>query len=79
MVRFLSDDFLLSNPTAIKLYHSYAAHMPIVDYHCHIDPKEIYKDRRFDNLAQVWLGGQSHVPLVPSGAEELLWLHRHSQ
>ena len=60
MVRFLSDDFLLSNPTAIKLYHSYAAHMPIVDYHCHIDPKEIYKDRRFDNLAQVWLGGDHY-------------------
>ena len=60
MVRFLSDDFLLSNPTAIKLYHSYAAHMPIVDYHCHIDPKEIYEDRRFDNLAQVWLGGDHY-------------------
>ena len=60
MVSFLSDDFLLSNPTAIKLYHSYAAHMPIVDYHCHIDPKEIYKDRRFDNLAQVWLGGDHY-------------------
>ena len=60
MVSFLSDDFLLSNPTAIKLYHSYAAHMPIVDYHCHIDPKEIYEDRRFDNLAQVWLGGDHY-------------------
>lgn len=60
MVSFFSDDFLLSNPTAIKLYHSYAAHMPIVDYHCHIDPKEIYEDRRFDNLAQVWLGGDHY-------------------
>lgn len=56
MAEFLSDDFLLSNPTAQKLYHNYAAQMPIYDYHCHIDPQEIWEDRRFENLTQIWLG-----------------------
>ena len=60
MVSFLGDDFLLSNPTAKQLYHTYASHMPILDYHCHIDPKEIFEDRKFQNLAQVWLGGDHY-------------------
>ena len=60
MTPFLTKDFLLSNPTAVKLYHDHAAHMPIYDYHCHIDPKDIYEDRRFENLTQVWLGGDHY-------------------
>ncbi|MCF0135778.1 MAG: glucuronate isomerase [Lachnospiraceae bacterium] len=60
MVPFLSEDFLLTNPTAKTLYHQHAAKMPIIDYHCHIDPKEIYEDRRFENITQLWLGGDHY-------------------
>lgn len=56
---FLDKDFLLDTETAKHLYHDYAAKMPIIDYHCHIPPKEIYENRRFDDLAQVWLGGKN--------------------
>lgn len=60
MKQFLDEDFLLSTETAKKLYHEYAASMPIVDYHCHINPKEIYEDRKFDTITQVWLGGDHY-------------------
>jgi len=59
-VQFLSKDFLLRTETAKQLYHGYAAAMPIYDYHCHIDPKEIWEDRRFCNLTQLWLGGDHY-------------------
>lgn len=58
--KFLTDDFLLSNNTAKVLYNEYAKEKPIIDYHCHIDPKEIYEDRRFENISQVWLGGDHY-------------------
>ena len=54
---FMDKDFLLETPTAQHLYHDYSAKLPIVDYHCHIPPQEIYENRRFENIAQVWLGG----------------------
>ncbi len=57
---FLTENFLLQTPTAQTLYHNYAKHMPIYDYHCHIDPKDIYEDRRFENITQVWLGGDHY-------------------
>ena len=57
---FLGKDFLLNSETAKTLYHDYAAKMPILDYHCHIDPQEIYENRRFANLAQLWLGGDHY-------------------
>ena len=60
MAEFIGRDFLLSTETAKKLYHGYAAKMPIYDYHCHIDPKDIYEDRRFENLTQLWLGGDHY-------------------
>lgn len=60
MQTFLTDDFLLTTGTAKTLYHQYAKGQPIVDYHCHIDPREIWEDRRFSNLAQVWLGGDHY-------------------
>lgn len=60
MQKFLTDDFLLSNNTAKVLYNEYAKKKPIIDYHCHIDPKEIYEDRRFENISQVWLGGDHY-------------------
>ncbi len=56
MKTFMDEDFLLSTPTAKVLYHHYAEGMPILDYHCHISPREIYEDQRFDNITQVWLG-----------------------
>lgn len=60
MKAFLDKNFLLSNDTAVKLYHDYASKMPIVDYHCHINPKEIALDKKFDNITQVWLGGDHY-------------------
>ncbi len=60
MKTFMDKDFLLSNPTAVKLYHEYAEVTPILDYHCHINPKEIAEDRKFDNITQVWLGGDHY-------------------
>ena len=59
MRAFMDKDFLLGSNTAKHLYHDYAAAMPLADYHCHIPPREIYEDRRFDNLVQVWLGGRN--------------------
>ena len=60
MKQFMDRDFLLSTPTAATLYHDYAANMPLVDYHCHIDPKEIWENRQFENLTQIWLGGDHY-------------------
>jgi len=57
---FINEDFLLTTNTAKKLYHEHAKKMPIVDYHCHIDPKDIYDDVVYDNLSQVWLGGDHY-------------------
>ena len=56
----ISDTFMLKNKTAQKLFSEYAKDMPIIDYHCHINPKEIYEDRKFDNITQVWLGGDHY-------------------
>ena len=57
MKAFMDRDFLLETETARHLFHDYAENLPLIDYHCHLSPREIYEDRRFDNLAQVWLGG----------------------
>ena len=58
--KFLTDDFLLKSEIAKTLYHSYASKMPIIDYHCHVSPKEIYENKRFENISQVWLGGDHY-------------------
>ncbi len=60
MKAFLDADFLLDTPAAKKLYHEFAENLPILDYHCHIDPREIYEDRQFENLTQLWLGGDHY-------------------
>ena len=57
MKAFMDQDFLLETQTAKHLFHDYAEKMPLADYHCHLNPREIYEDRRFNNLAEVWLGG----------------------
>ena len=59
-MKFMDKNFLLKNKTARKLYHDYASKMPIIDYHCHINPQEIYEDRKFDNITQIWLGGDHY-------------------
>ena len=51
----LGDDFLLTTPWAKKLYHGHAENMPIIDYHCHLDPQQIFEDKHFKNLTEVWL------------------------
>lgn len=60
MKQFLDDNFVLQNETAKYLYHQHAAHQPIIDYHCHLDPKLIAEDYRFDNLGELWLGGDHY-------------------
>jgi glucuronate isomerase len=60
MKAFMDRDFLLSNDTAKVLYHDYAKNMPIADYHCHINPIDIAKDIRFENITQLWLGGDHY-------------------
>lgn len=51
----LNDDFLLTTEWAKRLYHGHAEKMPIIDYHCHLDPQQIYEDTRFSDLAQLWI------------------------
>lgn len=60
MKPFMDEDFILKTETAKRLYHGYAEPLPIIDYHCHINPQEIAEDRVFDNIAQVWLGGDHY-------------------
>lgn len=72
MRTFMDRDFLLKTETAKVLYHDYAAKMPIIDYHCHVDPREIFEDRRFENIYQVWLEGDHYKWRVmrSNGVEE---------
>ncbi|MCH3965922.1 MAG: glucuronate isomerase [Clostridium sp.] len=60
MVKFMNENFLLSNNTAVNLYNNYAKKMPIIDYHCHIDPKEIYDNKKFRNITEIWLYGDHY-------------------
>ena len=60
MKPFMDKDFLLTTGTAKKLFHDYAKPMPILDYHCHIDAKEIARDRQFSNITRIWLGGDHY-------------------
>ena len=60
MKQFLSADFLLDNDTARQLYHEHAAKMPIIDYHCHLNPREVAEDHRFRSITELWLGGDHY-------------------
>ncbi|OOQ60816.1 glucuronate isomerase [Mucilaginibacter pedocola] len=60
MKTFLDEDFLLQTNTAKRLYHDFAADMPIIDYHCHLPPNEIADDISFDNLTAIWLHGDHY-------------------
>lgn len=73
MKTFMDKDFLLQTETAKKLYNDYAAATPILDYHCHINPQEIYDDRQFENThrygsAATIINGVSCVPAAWTSA-----------
>ena len=60
MPTFIHDDFLLQTRTARRLYHEYAKPEPILDYHCHLPPKDLAENRRFANLFEIWLEGDHY-------------------
>lgn len=68
----MDQNFLLSNDTAQKLYFDNAANTPVLDYHCHINPQEIYENRQFETITQVWLGGDHYKwrQMRSNGVEE---------
>jgi glucuronate isomerase len=59
-MKFCDKDFLLSNDVARELYHKTAAAQPIIDYHCHLSPRDLAEDRRFENIYEPWLGGDHY-------------------
>jgi len=52
-----NEELYLTNETGRMLYPQYAEHMPIIDYHCHLQPKEIYENRQFEDIGEMWLSG----------------------
>ena len=60
MSSFIHENFLLNNKTAVDLYHKYAENMPIYDYHCHLSPKDIAENRKFNNITELWLEGDHY-------------------
>ncbi|MCS4486563.1 glucuronate isomerase [Staphylococcus americanisciuri] len=59
-MQFITNDFMLGNETARYLYDTYAKKMPIFDYHCHLDPQQISENTHFDNITELWLGGDHY-------------------
>ena len=57
---FINDDLLLETPVARTLYHQFAAKQPVIDYHCHLSPKDITENRQFENLFEIWLEGDHY-------------------
>lgn len=72
MKEFLGNDFLLTTESSKKLYHEYAEKMPIIDYHCHLDAREIFEDKHFSNITELWLGGDHYKwrQMRSNGVEE---------
>lgn len=72
MKKFLDENFLLHSSVAEYLYHEHAARMPIIDYHCHLNPQEIADDINFENLTQAWLSGDHYKwrAMRTNGVEE---------
>ena len=60
MKPFMDKDFLLETPAARELYHTYASKMPVIDYHCHLNPEDIANDRVFKNITEIWLAGDHY-------------------
>jgi glucuronate isomerase len=59
-MEFLADDFMLESETAKQLFHNYAAGMPIIDFHCHLNPSEIYENKNYPNLTRLWLNDSTY-------------------
>ena len=59
-MNFITEDFLLQTKTARRLYHSYAEHIPILDFHSHLPPAEIANNSRFETLTDIWLEGDHY-------------------
>lgn len=57
---FIHEEFMLQTKTAQHLYHDFAEDMPIFDYHCHLSPQQIAEDYEFDNITELWLGGDHY-------------------
>lgn len=55
-----SEELYLTNPTGSMLYHKYAEHLPIIDYHCHLVPQEMYENEQFEDLGEMWLRGDHY-------------------
>jgi glucuronate isomerase len=55
-----NEEMFLTNKTGQRLYHKYAEKMPIIDYHCHLQPKEIYENKEFEDLGEMWLSGDHY-------------------
>ena len=72
MKKFMDENFLLNNETAVNLYHTFAKDMPIIDYHCHLSPQEIYENKSFKNITEAWLYGDHYKWRVmrANGVEE---------
>lgn len=60
MKRFPDEHFLLYTPAAVKLFTEYSRDLPVIDYHCHLNPEDIYKDRQFKNITEAWLEGDHY-------------------
>ncbi|MBQ0043465.1 MAG: glucuronate isomerase [Bacteroidales bacterium] len=72
MKPFINDDFMLDSSAARELYHGNAEHLPIIDYHCHLNPQEIAQDKRFSDISELWLSGDHYKwrALRANGIEE---------
>lgn len=71
-MKFIHEDFLLETPQARRLYHAHAEALPLIDYHCHLSPREIAEDLRWPDMATLWLGGDHYKwrAMRAAGVEE---------
>ena len=60
MKAFMDENFMLDNEVSEQLFHQHAKNLPIIDYHCHLNPEYIARDHKFDNLGQIWLEGDHY-------------------
>jgi len=59
-MKFIHEDFLLQTRTAKRLYHQFAEAEPILDFHCHLSPRDIAENRQFNDLFEIWLEGDHY-------------------
>ena len=64
------EELFLTNKTGRELYHKYAEQLPIIDYHCHLQPSEIAENKEFEDLGEMWLRGDHYngAPCAPSAS-----------